>query len=288
MSNPHSAAPLLPHPAPSHPVDEHHSSNTRELTNSMSASVMQLAKRKSEVRLDGRRNNKPPEAGQIKPKEVRNPHGRRGKPKPSAMSDFDKSYLAAASRIVYSDANGPVDALNRLIQEEVHRALKGDERARERVLQKCAAILASQAATNREALEWAITCKCQYSQDFAFARRTQQLPPDVFHPDHVLIEDDQIRIIGPIDEECREQWEWLKARIKVTAYCHARARAKAKADPSPENLEYLSNTEVHRRQLMRCVPKGWNWREDIYCRHSQTAFVNEVICRFKEIDDARA
>jgi hypothetical protein len=48
-------------------------------------------------------------------------------------------------------------------------------------------------------------------------------------------------------------------------------------NPCIENEDELKSIEGHRRKLMRLVPSGWDWREDIYCLHSQTEFVNSTI-----------
>jgi hypothetical protein len=60
---------------------------------------------------------------------------------------------------------------------------------------------------------------------------------------------------------------------------HARARKRFNADSSEDNRQELKRIEAHRRSLMRDVPKGWNWRENIYCRYSRTKFVEETIAK---------
>lgn len=47
--------------------------------------------------------------------------------------------------------------------------------------------------------------------------------------------------------------------------------------------EQLKQMQTHRRWLMRKVPRGWDWREEIYCRDSSLSFAKDTVTRLKEI-----
>lgn len=57
-------------------------------------------------RIDRRRQNRPPEHGKIKPKEVRNPWGRAGKPSSDPFSSIDEIVLTEAERVIGEDNTG--------------------------------------------------------------------------------------------------------------------------------------------------------------------------------------
>lgn len=235
---------------------------------------------------DGRRNNRPPVAKQIQPGEIRNPDGRRGKAK-SALSEFDRHYLAEAARIVSRGETGPVSSLQRLIQEEWHNALvKGDEKSRARVLAEAKDISARCAVRQESVHDWFVDCKLKYEATFATAQALKRLPPDVPHPDHVIVTSDSVEFRGPIERKARKAWEHLKCMIKVAAIMHEHARKRIQWDPSPQNLDDLKAIEKHRRMLMRKVPTGWNWQEEIYTRHDDAKIAADAIKFLKEQWDA--
>jgi hypothetical protein len=187
-------------------------------------------KTEDDRRKDGRANNKPPAANMIKKGEVRNPHGRAGKPKPETSNRFDELHLAEAVRIVSRDADGLVDAFKRLVQQEWHDALvAGDEKARIRVMDAAAAAFTRKAARENEQRKSLWESKAHYSEIFHSARKLRKSPPDVMHPDHVVIERDGISYVGPIGAENRKRWELLKASIKIAQFLHAHARKKGGA-----------------------------------------------------------
>lgn len=234
---------------------------------------------------DGRRNNKTPDKSKIKPDEVRNPYGRygkRGKPPAVPLTSIDQWYLEEAARVVSHDANGEVCAGKRMVQEECLAALfDKDENVRRnvrnRTIDRISLSSAKYQKDLREFEEWFWTCKSELSEDFAQARATGRQPPDAAHPDHVHWRGDSVVFTGPLDRAARRQWEHLKAIIKIAAHLHRKAREQYRLDPSEEHRIELSLAEAHRRKVMRNVPKGWDWREDIYCRYSWTKHVQETI-----------
>ena len=232
---------------------------------------------------DGRRKNRPPVETQIGPGEVRNPHGAGGKPKPNPPSSIESIYLSEAERIVSRDENGDVNAGRRLVQDEYHDALvQRDQKVRARLLRELAVARAKEDQQWAEFEDWFRNCKADYKDDFDLAERMGRQPPDVLHPDHVDLVDRCLIFTGPIERRQRLAWEELKFGIKLAAQLHRRARAAVREDPSDDNRQFLHEIEVSRRRLMRRVPKGWNWREDIYCRDPQRKVRQEILAEMKD------
>ncbi len=235
--------------------------------------------------LDGRRNNVPPEAGKIKPGEVRNKWGRGGKPQPPTLTALDKIFLAEAARIVSHGPDGPVDAKQRLVQEEFAAALRDrDSNVRARLLARLHDINIRVESRHEEILTFFIEAKPFVSEQFYFAEKMRLPAPDIVpHPNHVVVTDHSVEFYGPADRRERELWEILKASIRIAACLHDIIRAEYRRTGSSAVLGNLKWIEKHRRQLMRAVPKGWNWREEIYCRDSLLSFANEVVKDSREI-----
>lgn len=247
-----------------------------------------LSNKKGAAPGDGRRNNKPPEHGKIKPREIRNPYGCAGKPKNVHPTEIDKAFWREAGRTVSHDAEGPVDAMRRMIQEEFFDALgKSDPAARVRViaqLRETANRMEQAEREERAELEHFMERKIALTDEFNTARKLNRPPPDVIpHPGHVQVSPTDLVINGPIDAESRKIWEQLKAAIKVTACQHRITRDEYRRNPSESVLRDLHSIEKHRRRLMRAVPPGWNWREDIYCRDSELELISEMISKLERI-----
>jgi hypothetical protein len=233
---------------------------------------------------DLRKHNSPPEHGKIKPQEVRNPWGRAGKPSSAPPTTMDELLWQEASRVVSQDHDGPVDAKRRLIQEEFRAALRdGDGSVRARLLAQLHETGARIEQQQSKILTFFIEGKAHLTEQFDLAKKLGQPPPDVVpHPDHVVV-DDHVHFFGPADRRGRAAWEELKAAIRVAACLHDIVRSEYRRTGCPVVLEELRAAEKHRRWLMRFVPKGWNWREEIYCRDSKLAFAKEIVSALKEM-----
>lgn len=227
----------------------------------------------------------PPEHGKIKPGEIRNRWGRAGKPCPRPPTTMDELLWQEASRIVSHDGDGPVDAKKRLIQEEFVAALRdGDSLVRARLLGQLHDTGERIEREQRKILEFFYEAKAHLTEHFYFARKCEKAPPDVVpHPDHVEIAGGRVHFRGPADRQGRAAWEMIKTAIRVAACLHEIIRNEYRRTGSPAVLAELKAIEKHRRWLMRSVPKGWNWREEIYCRDSSLAFAKEVVRDLKEI-----
>lgn len=234
---------------------------------------------------DGRKNNQPPEHGKIKPGEVRNKWGCAGKPKPPAdPTTMDELLWREAARVVSHDVNGPVDAKQRLMQEEFYAALhRGDDAVRARLLSQLHATSARIDHRHNEILTFFIEGKANLTEQFYLAQKGRKPAPDVLpHPDHVQIENGHIEFYGPTDKRGRAQWEHIKCVIRVAAAMHEVIREEYRRTGCPAVLEELKAIEKHRRKYMRVVPKGWNWKEEIYSRDSMLVFAKETAARIKE------
>jgi hypothetical protein len=236
---------------------------------------------------DGRRNNRPPDKHKIKPREIRNPHGRRGKPGKVPLSFFDRLYLAEAERTVSRDQNGDVSAERRLILEEFADALATrDVGARVRAINEISRIRAIEECRREEIFGGLLRRKAELTELFYQAESGGCAPPDIVpHPDHVDVVDDRVILTGPIDRRGRRLWEELKAIIAVAAWLHQKAHEQHRLDPTKENAADLKAMQAHRRRVMRNVPKGWNWREKIFCRDSQSQFVAITLWKLRSLPD---
>jgi len=238
-----------------------------------------------EPKPDGRRNNRTPVHGRIKPGEVRSPNGRRGKANHQLPTTMDEILWEESKRVVSHDSNGPVTAQRRLYQDEFFDAFnERDPAIRARL------ITTLQETSVRIEQEWgailaqALDRQRELREEFHLARKMRRSPPDVLpHPEHVQLSGSSASINGPECRASRESWEWLKALIKVAACLHDLARKAYSMNPSPEVLQDLEAYAAHRRKLMRQVPKGWNWRENIWTRDSKAELAAEAISSIMEI-----
>lgn len=234
---------------------------------------------------DGRKHNSPPEHGKIKPLEIRNPWGRAGKPEPRPPTTMDELLWQEASRVVSQDQDGPVDAKLRLVQEEFFAALHdGDGTVRARLLTQLHESSARIEQQRNEILNFFVEGKAFLSEQFYFAQKSGKPPPDVLpHPDHVVVSNGRVHFFGPSDRAGRAAWEGIKTAIRVAACLHDIVRSEYRRTGSERVLAELRAAEKHRRWLMRSVPKGWNWREEIYCRSSTLPFAKETVRALKEM-----
>jgi hypothetical protein len=234
---------------------------------------------------DGRRNNVTPEHGKIRDGEVRNPWGAGGKPKIGPLTSMDDLFWEEAARIVSHDSNGPVDARKRLVQEEFLAALKdGDSAVRARLLCQLHDVSRRKEQQKGELHSFVIERKARLTEQFDLAQKLGQPAPDILpHPDHVEIRGNQLHFRGPTDRRGRAAWEMIKTAIRVAACLHEITRDEYRRTGSPAVLADLKTIKKDRGRLMRKVPKGWNWREEIYCRDSTLTFVKETVRELKEI-----
>lgn len=233
---------------------------------------------------DGRKHNAPPEHSKIKPNEVRNKWGRAGKPKPQPTSSMDELIWEEACRIVSHDSNGPVNAKKRLVQEEFLSALKHcGSTVRARLLAKLGEVSERIEQQRIEIHGFFVEGKFMLGEQFDLAQKLGESAPDILpHPDHVEIRGDQVYFRGPTDRRGRPTWEMTKTAIRVAACLHEIARDEFRRTGSPAVHADLKAIERHRRWLMRSVPKGWDWREEIYCRDSGLSFAKETVRELKE------
>ena len=243
-----------------------------------------MSKKSGSDDADGRKTNRPPEHGKIRPGEKRNPWGRRGKPESGNSNRIDDLLWEIASKTVSYDDDGPVDGAKRLMQSEYHAALaNGDGVARARLLAELRSSAERKQYRIDGHLAWVREAKADMNELFELAVQMRKPPPDAMHPDHVEVIGCNIRFRGPIRRTERAAWEWLKAAINVAACLHEIIRNEFRRTPSREIEAELKAIEKHRRQLMRKVPKGWSWKEEIYCRDSQLNFAKETIRKLREI-----
>lgn len=233
---------------------------------------------------DGRRNNKTPEHSRVQPGQVLNPNGARGKPKPDPPTVMDSLLWEEGKRIVSHDSNGPVDAKKRLVQQEFLAGLKDNDHAvRARLLAQLHETGGRIGRQHDEIHTFFIEGKVHHGRDFYYAEKFGKPAPDILpHPDHVEVWGGMVHFNGPTDVRGRAAWETIKSALRVTASIHEITRNEYRRTSCPAVLVELKALEKHRRWLMRKVPKGWNWQEEIYCRDSTLSYDKKLIQDLKE------
>jgi hypothetical protein len=205
---------------------------------------------------------------------------------------MDELLWLEAARVVSHGETGPVDIKRRLIQEEILAALGPDESVGPRVRHTVRARLLTRLhetgvrieRQQEEIVSFFIEAQAYLREKFWFAELAGQPAPDVLpHPEHMEIRDGRVLFIGPTDRAGRKAWATIKCDIRVAACHHDIVRAEFRRTGSARALGELRRAEKYRRELMRVVPAGWNWREEIYCRDSQLAIAKALVTRMREI-----
>lgn len=205
--------------------------------------------------------------GRIKKNEVRNPYGRAGKPAPSNF-DMTCAVIEELSRVVNAGGN-QVKLGARIAQDLTFSAATGDwkkQSALFRLIQNSEARSDRLKKEREESLEWYFKRSHALELEFADARRKGLPAPDIIpHPCHVILQGDNILVIGPTSPDERAWWEALKYCIADVADRMSETRALLVVNPFDQEARgYLETLKRVRRKLMRQVPPGWNWREQIY------------------------
>lgn len=153
-----------------------------------------------------------------------------------------------------------------MVQQKLADAPNGDDRAARWLLELDMRDDASRAAFDMSVLEWFIPRKTVLLDEFDRAERRGEPPPDcVPHPAQIAFIDGQFIFTGPTDARGRASWELLKYKIRSLADASVTLRQRQRDEPADAaTIELLADVSKKRRALMRLVPKGWNWREDIY------------------------
>lgn len=126
--------------------------------------------------------------------------------------------------------------------------------------------------------------KIALTEEFYLAKKFQKPPPEVTpHPDHVQVSPTDLAINGPLDAESRKIWEQVKLALRIAACQHGIIRDEYRRNPSEAVKRELKAIESHRRRLMRTVPKGWNWQEEVYCRDSMLDLAKDTVRHLERI-----
>lgn len=216
----------------------------------------------------------PPIEHQIKKGERRNPNGRRGKDR-SAPNEKEDLSLASIireemTRRVPQKDGTEIEMHRRVIQAAALKAANGNLTAARMMISELRRLEEREARAQNELVRLAWQYRYEGLEIFADQKRRRLEPPDIVpHPSHVVIEGDVVSINGPIDHEGQVVWERIKRLVVVQTENLALAREHARQYPGEEWAEKsLQSTLRLRRKAMRLVPKGWNWREDIWNRAS--------------------
>jgi hypothetical protein len=216
----------------------------------------------------------PPVEHQIKKGERRNPHGRRGKGKPKSEAEKDLSLAAIVreelTRWVPQKDGTLIEIHRRFVQVAGLKAANGNLPATRLVWSELRRLEDREEREQRELVLSALEYRHGGLEIFADHQRRRLEPPDIIpHPAHVVIEGNVVTFRGPVDHEGQLAWERLKRLIVVCTDNLTSAREHAREYPDEEwAVEGLASSQRFRRQVMRMVPKGWNWREQIWNRAS--------------------
>lgn len=235
---------------------------------------------------------KPPKEHQIKPGERRNPNGRPRKARAAKANDkldLEQIVVEEMGRLVPQSDGTQIELARRIVQDVALKAAKGSLQAARLSLAELRRAQQRERDEQTDLLKVAVEYKFSRSEQFAYYRRMGWEPPDVLpHPAHVIIENGEVRFAGPIDPDDRAWWERLKHIIKIFTADLATARQHVREFPGEEWAEEsLKSAERFRRQVMRLVPKGWNWREEIWTRDSETPEKREAARLMREYEEKR-
>jgi hypothetical protein len=200
----------------------------------------------------------------------RKPDRGRGSAAAAHPNPLDEAYSEELSRTVPGFGGAEVPFYRRVVQTQIGRAADGkDPQAERHILDRLDLAFSRTLEIQRaQALDiaWVMARHSEIADEFYYAQKRGMEPPDIIpHPAHVHINDMSVEILGPTSLEGREIWEFLKLAVKARTGDVQSYRALVRADPDDDEArEWLRFSQSYRRQLMRFVPKGWDWREDIF------------------------
>jgi hypothetical protein len=216
---------------------------------------------------------KPPKEHQWRKGESGNPRGRprRNTPKGSAPHVFNEFIFhahAELSRSITINENGlrsEVSAEQAVIRSVIHKALKGDPRAQKLALELSKHIRQERTTCAAEMVQLVSKYHLEWLGREAEARQ-QGLPVPLPRPEHFSysLERGELEITGPTKPAQELAWNSLKEALKVNEMCIDDARETLLRDPSSQwASRLLSRLNRNRLKLLRKVPPGWDWREEL-------------------------
>lgn len=205
-----------------------------------------------------------------------NPNGRPRKKKAvadaSSPTAFNLLFVEEMTRDVPQASGEPMSLVRRLVRQQGLEAAKIGGATIAPVLKQTKESLKALSEERYSLFEAAVKYKQQFDPIFLQYRRSgEKEPPDIVpHPDHVCIISSDVSINGPIDRKGRRLWKFIKHAIRNTVHEIERLKAELRNSPEdPQLQKALAFENKIRRALMRKVPKGWNWREQIWTRDSR-------------------
>jgi hypothetical protein len=211
----------------------------------------------------------PPKEHRIQPGERRNPRGRPRKLKTndSALAaNLEQIIVEELGRRIPQQDGTEIELVRRIVQSVVLKAAKGSLPASRLALSELRRVEQRERDKEDEVLRLAYQYRYEGLAKFDYHRRHQLEPPDIIpHPAHIVIEGRNVRFAGPIDHEGELAWERLKRCIVAFTEDLAWARKRVRELPGEAWAEQaLASAQRLRRKAMRMVPKGWDWREQIW------------------------
>ena len=207
-----------------------------------------------------------------------------------ALSAAEQLMLETMQHELMQGDGTKVTAAERLMLQLLQQSLAGDAGVAKYLIDRYSAAEEKADNASYEDRPWVFRRKIEIQDEFDRAFMSGEAPPDVLpHPDHVHPYGEQL-ITGPHLPELRVMWEYLKQEIKRCISFISDTK-RWLVDPTGVErdhlLKMLALFEKRLRALKRQVPKGWNWREEIWTRGSSTAEI-EAWLKMKTDGTARS
>jgi hypothetical protein len=217
---------------------------------------------------------KPPRKHQFRAGVSGNPSGRprgsRNQVVRKSLNPFLDAFLRETDRVVnLREGDGTIElsVFEASVRKLGLKAIQGDHRALKLMIEQRRLADEARFEELTDQIQTVERYKAEWGPKFQRAKELglpepKQLP----HPDHVHIcrETCMIKFTGPDDAELKAYWDKMKQSLRFMDRRLKEARVEAEGSPRSKNkAETLKSLEEVFRKLVKQVPKGWNWREEI-------------------------
>lgn len=217
---------------------------------------------------------KPPRKHQFQAGVSGNPSGRprgsKNKIARKALNPFLDIFLRESERLVTlrdGDATIQLSVFEATVRKLGVKAIQGDHRALKLMIEQRRLADEARFEELTSHIQSVERYKAEWGPIFERAKESglpepKQLP----HPDHVHIcrETCMIKFTGPDDAELKKYWDHLKQGLRSMERGLNEARDEAARSPSiRSNVRIVKIFEDGIRKMLKQVPEGWDWREEI-------------------------
>lgn len=207
---------------------------------------------------------KPPTHGRFKPGQSGNPKGRpRGakNKSPTLHEERLKSIVLeeAYRTIKVNDGEKPVSVpmAQAVIRSLAVNAAKGNQRAQRLFTELLTSTERENARLHNEWLDTAITYKVEWEKELRRRERLgiTDLPDPLPHPDHIVVDfrTNNVRIIGPMSKEEKEEWDmWLGKKAEFEAEL-AELEQMLLDDPETSHRKFIEDDIKHTKKVLGII-----------------------------------